>query len=437
MRSLHVILFMVVLFSCELSFAKEGDYRSTVMKLELKDGDTLVFWGDSITQQCLYTQYVEDYFYTRYPDCRIRFHNAGVDGDRTTNAIARFEQDVSAFEPTYVTVLLGMNDGSYKHFDHAVFTQYENGMNQILDMIDGIEARAFLMGSTIFDSGAVKVERDDKPSMERRAYYNSVMAFYGAWLREQAYKRGLGYVDMGAYLNRYTLQKRQENPTFTMIPDTVHPAQGGQVVMACALLEELNVSDVVSEIELDCRPNGGTVKTVNADVSNIVTSNTYARFDVLSKSLPWVLPANAHAAYEMVGAGQNLSRETLEVNGLQDGLYELVIDDTVVGRFDAEALNDGIELQDNNLTPQYQQAMQVAIVNQEKNQEAVRPLRVLWHDLKMAGGMKEKDPDKYKSIVEKLRNNMSLKQKEIAEYNERVYTINKPVKRKDEIKLLE
>jgi len=55
------------------------------------DGDTVVFLGDSITHQCLYTQYVEDYFYTRFPGKRIHFHNAGVGGDRAANALARFE----------------------------------------------------------------------------------------------------------------------------------------------------------------------------------------------------------------------------------------------------------------------------------------------------------------------------------------------------------
>ncbi|NBV87196.1 MAG: hypothetical protein EBS01_13250, partial [Verrucomicrobia bacterium] len=44
-------------------------------RVELKDGDTWVFLGDSITHQCLYTQYVEDYFYTRHPEKRIHFHN--------------------------------------------------------------------------------------------------------------------------------------------------------------------------------------------------------------------------------------------------------------------------------------------------------------------------------------------------------------------------
>ena len=44
-------------------------------RLDLQDGDTLVFCGDSITHKCLYTQYVETYFYTRYPQRRITFDN--------------------------------------------------------------------------------------------------------------------------------------------------------------------------------------------------------------------------------------------------------------------------------------------------------------------------------------------------------------------------
>jgi hypothetical protein len=35
---------------------------------ELKDGDRVVFYGDSITEQRLYTTYVEQYVLTRYPD---------------------------------------------------------------------------------------------------------------------------------------------------------------------------------------------------------------------------------------------------------------------------------------------------------------------------------------------------------------------------------
>ena len=56
-------------------------FQKILAPIVLKDGDSFVFLGDSITHQCLYTQYVEDYYYTRYPKLRIHFHNAGIGGD--------------------------------------------------------------------------------------------------------------------------------------------------------------------------------------------------------------------------------------------------------------------------------------------------------------------------------------------------------------------
>ncbi len=57
-----------------------AEFKAPLSTPELKQGDCIVFLGDSITHQCLYTQYVEDYFYTRFPKMRLKLHNAGVGG---------------------------------------------------------------------------------------------------------------------------------------------------------------------------------------------------------------------------------------------------------------------------------------------------------------------------------------------------------------------
>ncbi|MCB1228243.1 MAG: hypothetical protein KDK99_20725, partial [Verrucomicrobiales bacterium] len=56
--------------------------------LDPQDGDTMVFAGDSITHECLYTQYIEDFFFTRFPERAIHFHNAGVRGDAAADVLA-------------------------------------------------------------------------------------------------------------------------------------------------------------------------------------------------------------------------------------------------------------------------------------------------------------------------------------------------------------
>src|SRR5438477_646980 len=81
--------------------AAPTNFKKLLDRVDLKDGDTFVFLGDSITHQCLYTQYVEDFYYTRFPKTHIHFHNAGVGGDRAQDALNRFDEDVAAQKPKY------------------------------------------------------------------------------------------------------------------------------------------------------------------------------------------------------------------------------------------------------------------------------------------------------------------------------------------------
>src|ERR1700683_2295297 len=50
----------------------------------LKDGDTVVFYGDSITDQRLYTTLAETYVVTRFPALHVRFVHSGWGGDKVT-----------------------------------------------------------------------------------------------------------------------------------------------------------------------------------------------------------------------------------------------------------------------------------------------------------------------------------------------------------------
>ena len=109
MKRRLTVLFLALVLAAP-GFGQE--FKKTLDGVDLYDGDTLVFLGDSITHQCLYTQYVEDYFYTRYPNRRIRLHNAGVSGDQANDALIRFDEDIAEFNPKYVTILIG----SYPHY---------------------------------------------------------------------------------------------------------------------------------------------------------------------------------------------------------------------------------------------------------------------------------------------------------------------------------
>src|SRR4051794_38094684 len=81
----------------------------------LHDGDRVVFYGDSITDQRLYTTFTETFVVTRFPTMDVTFVHSGWGGDRVTGGGGgridrRLERDVFAYKPTVVTVMLGMND---------------------------------------------------------------------------------------------------------------------------------------------------------------------------------------------------------------------------------------------------------------------------------------------------------------------------------------
>ncbi len=98
----------------------------------LKDGDRVVFYGDSITDQRLYTTFTETYVLTRFPTMHVGFVHSGVAGDNVLGGAGgaidlRLSRDVFAYRPTVMTIMLGMNDGSYRAFDRKIFDTYVAG----------------------------------------------------------------------------------------------------------------------------------------------------------------------------------------------------------------------------------------------------------------------------------------------------------------------
>src|ERR1700735_3124466 len=97
------------------------------------DGDVIVMIGDSITEQHLYSNYVEMWTVTRFPAWNLTFRNVGIGGDRSVGGNNRFQRDTAPYRATAMTVDFGMNDGSYKAFDEPTYKTYMGGLQGIAD----------------------------------------------------------------------------------------------------------------------------------------------------------------------------------------------------------------------------------------------------------------------------------------------------------------
>lgn len=407
-----------------------------VQGLGLKDGERFIFIGDSITHGCLYSQYVENFFYTRYPNLRIHFRNAGVSGDRAQDVLNRFDEDIAAFKPTVATVLLGMNDGGYKDFDKATFDAYAKGMTELLDRLKAINCRVIVMSPTMFDHQAWDVRVKEKPEYAKGRVvtgYNAVLAYYGKWLQETAWQRKLGFVDLFGPLNTLTVEQRRTKPDFTLIQDAIHPGPDGSFVMAYSLLKQTGEAGAI--FSSGVRLVSGQWQSLNPAVVTEVKGNPgrSVSYTVKPRALPWTQFADAPVGTKLTRAGHTASQESHIASGLINGRFDLRINGQFVGTWDERALSVHAEIEEDPDSPTFQQAMRVLALNKKRNDEAIRPMRNLWGKQKGMFARRETDKAAYDAWQVEFKAKLAELEKVAAKYEEEIYKANKPPVLKVEI----
>ena len=403
------------------------------LSLDLKDGQNFVFLGDSITHKGQYTQYIETFFITRYPDLQINFHNAGISGDKAMDCLNRFDEDVAIHSPDYISIMLGMNDGGYKDFSQEIFGIYKNDMATLLKRIQEINSKAIVMTPTIFDQQQYKTQSQDPDfrfnRLQASTHYNSTMAFFGAWMREEAMKNKLDFVNLWGPLNDHTVTQRKTSPSFTFCEDSIHPEPPGHAIMAFSFLNDLKPDRKrVSAIQATFNQSKWSIKVQNAKVSNISGDLENLSFDMLSNSLPWVLPEEASLGYKLTKAGHKLSQEVLTVSGLAPGKYTLKIDGKTIGTpIKHTNLEKKIELQNFLETPQSQQALKVAQLVKNNFETSIVAYRGLQAKMKGQRRKHGVDSPEITKFREKIQPQLDELAKNISSQRQEIYKKAQPV----------
>lgn len=85
----HFLALAALLLAPGFAGAAAGTEQTPANGFYLHDGDSVVMFGDSITEQRLYTAYVETYVTTRFPNLQINWTAAGWSGDNVRDGGAR------------------------------------------------------------------------------------------------------------------------------------------------------------------------------------------------------------------------------------------------------------------------------------------------------------------------------------------------------------
>lgn len=324
----------------------------------LKNGDTVVFYGDSITAQNQYTQIIELYTVTRFPLMHVRFFGAGVGGDSVSGGFGggvdlRLSRDVYPYRPSVITIMLGMNDGGYHPADRETDNAYVKGYEHILSSLHDTapSARVVVLGPSPFD--------DITRPPQFAGGYNSVMRHFADMDRSLARDHGDDFVNLNGPVEALIEKAHATDPVYApfILPDRVHPASIGHWVMAAAILKEWNASSLVSSVSIEAH-TPHVEQSQNAAVEHLEADNTTLRWTETENALP--LPFNADNAFEqrilqLTDVQNELNQESLRITGLKPGNYALAIDGEAVGEFSSRELSAGINLADFH-TPMRSQA---------------------------------------------------------------------------------
>lgn len=200
----------------------------------LRAKDRVVFLGDSITEQRLYTNYVETYLSACCPELELTFSNAGLSGDTAAGGCRRLDRDVLALKPDVVTICYGMNDGGFRPLRPDVRAAFATAMRELLTRLKAAGARVVLLTPGMVDVTA--------------NWYLGAVGYNITALRELADEvlnlaaaENLPAADLHRLMNEVDAKAKAAQPSFCMIPDAIHPDPAGHLVMAFGLLQALGV----------------------------------------------------------------------------------------------------------------------------------------------------------------------------------------------------
>lgn len=204
--------------------------------------DRIVFAGDSVTDMGSaqpvgeglfdnvgrgYVREVENLLATCYPNTYIRVTNSGISGNTSRDLLARFERDVVALNPDWVSICIGIND-VWRQFDcpamvrdHVLPDEYESNVEQMILQVKGKVKGIFLLTPYYMEPN-----RQDK--MRAR------MDEYAEICRKLAKKHDCVLVDFQKLYEEYCKIRHSSYIAW----DRVHPNQIGAALMARAFLEK-------------------------------------------------------------------------------------------------------------------------------------------------------------------------------------------------------
>jgi lysophospholipase L1-like esterase len=243
---MHIRLFCLIVFALSLGLhAEEPD------PFYFKDGERIVFLGDSITQGGSYVSYVDAHLMRHYPEKHFTLINLGLSSETASGLSepdhpfprpcvhSRVDRALAESKPDWVVICYGMNDGIYYPFGEDRFQAYVTGMRALVAKCQAVGARVIVMTPPPFDAPSRKGPCAPA-GLKEYGYktpfigYSDVLGQYAGWVMSLDGEVDR-VVDIYTPMKKALVAKREVDPDYRS-GDGIHPNGEGHWVMAETLL---------------------------------------------------------------------------------------------------------------------------------------------------------------------------------------------------------
>jgi hypothetical protein len=210
----------------------------------LADSDRVIFYGGPVVEPPSFGSQVELFVRVRYPDLKTWFlHQPSGPEGTVSEALATFDERVSAFSPTVVVLAFGPPAPGPQPPDPLELQRFRAEFDQLARKTKGLGARVWVVTPPIPDASL-------RPQL-RDIGYEETASEYAAAVREIAERVEVPVVDWHAA----ALEYRTEHPTNAQLrlagPNGVDPTPVAAAVATDALLEAWQAAPMQFRIRAD------------------------------------------------------------------------------------------------------------------------------------------------------------------------------------------
>ncbi len=196
---------------------------------------TVLFTGDSITD-CERARPIGDGFgkmgnsyvarifvdtWADFPENNIRYLNSAISGNTSKQLLDRFDEDVLAYSPDYVCIMIGVND-VWRHFDGAQLNVKLIEPEETAKNMETMIQKTMASGAVPIILSPYFLDRNHEDPM--RKMVDEINVLY----QKLAEKYNIGYIDIQSRFDDYL----KTGSAYILSADRVHPKAPGISLIA-------------------------------------------------------------------------------------------------------------------------------------------------------------------------------------------------------------